>query len=136
MPIEKARLLALIAAAMDHRKNAYAPYSNFKVGAAVLGGSGKVYLGSNVENASYGLTVCAERVAIFKAISEGESEIRAVVVCAGEREPASPCGACLQVMAEFAPKKEPMTVVTCSADGTYSQATLADYLPVPFRLER
>ena len=136
MPIEKAQLLAMIAAALDQRDRAYAPYSKFKVGAAVMGGSGKVYLGCNIENASYGLTVCAERVAIFKAISEGESEIRAVVVCAGESEPAPPCGACLQVMAEFAPKKEPMTVVTCSTDGTYTQATLADYLPAPFRLER
>ena len=135
MPVDKALILAMIAAARDQRKNAYAPYSSFRVGAAVLGGSGKVYLGSNVENASYGLTICAERVAIFKAISEGETEIQAVVVCAGEGKPAPPCGACLQVMAEFAPKKEPMTVVTCSVDGTYTQATLADYLPAPFRLD-
>ena len=132
MPVEKTMLLALVAAAIGQRKNAYAPYSNFQVGAAVLGGSGKVYLGCNVENASYGLTVCAERVAIFKALSEGEREIRAVVVCAGESEPAPPCGACLQVMAEFAPKDEPLTVVTCSADGRHDANTLSDYLPTPF----
>jgi len=136
MPVGKALLLAMISAAVDRRKNAYAPYSNFRVGAAVLGGSGKVYYGSNVENASYGLTVCAERAAIFRAVCEGEREIRAVVVCAGEGEPASPCGACLQVMAEFAPKNEPLAVITCRADGAYTQARLEDYLPRPFRLER
>jgi len=136
MPIEKAELLAMIAAAIGQRKSAHAPYSSFSVGAAVLAGSGKVYLGCNVENASYGLTVCAERVAILRAISDGEREIRAVVVCAGEDEPAPPCGACLQVMAEFAPKDEPLTIVTCSPDGTYTQATLADYLPMPFTLRR
>jgi len=135
MPVEKAMLLAMIAAAIDHRKNAYAPYSGFKVGAAVVGGSGKkVYFGSNVENASYGLSMCAERVAILKAVSEGEREIRAVVVCAGEGEPVPPCGACLQVIAEFSPKDEPTVIVTCSADGTYTQATLADYLPMPFKM--
>jgi len=135
MPVDKALLLAMVAAATDLRKNAYAPYSKFKVGAAVLGGSGnKVYYGSNVENASYGLTVCAERVAIFRAISEGERQIKAVVVCAGEDEPSPPCGACLQVMAEFAPTDEPLAIITCSADGTYAQATLDDYLPMPFRL--
>jgi len=135
MPVEKARLLAMIAAAIDQRKNAYAPYSDFQVGAAVLAGSGKVYLGSNVENASYGLTVCAERAAILKAISEGEREIRAVVVCAGEGEPSPPCGACLQVMAEFAPDDEPLTIVTCSADGSYAQSSLAEHLPRPFKLK-
>jgi cytidine deaminase len=132
--LNRARMLAMIAAAIDQRKNAYAPYSNYAVGAAVLGGSGKVYMGSNVENASYGLTVCAERVAILKAVSEGEREIEAVAVCAGEHEPSSPCGACLQVMAEFAPKGKPLAIVTCSPDGMYTQATLDSYLPLPFRM--
>ncbi len=135
MPVEKAMLLAMIAAAIDQRKSSYAAYSKLQVGAVVMGGSGKVYHGCNVENASYGLTVCAERVAILSAVSEGEREIKAVVVCAGEDVPAPPCGACLQVMAEFAPKSESMTVVTCSADGMYTQSTLDDYLPMPFKLE-
>jgi len=135
MPVEKATLLAMVAAAIDQREHAYAPYSDFKVGAAVLGGTGKkVYLGCNVENASYGLSVCAERVAILKAISEGEREIKAVVVCAGESSPSPPCGACLQVIAEFAPKDEPTTIVTCSADGSYEIGSLTDYLPAPFHL--
>ncbi len=147
MAVENALLRAMIAAAIDQRKNAYAPYSSFHVGAAVLGGSGdKIYCGSNVENASYGLTVCAERVAILKAVSDGEREIRAVVVCAdaassspgkgGEVVGVAPCGACLQVMAEFAPKDEPLAIITCSPDGTYTQATLEEYLPTPFKLVR
>jgi cytidine deaminase len=134
MPIDEPRLLAMMAAARDQLNRAYAPYSEFKVGAAVLGGSGRVYLGCNVENASYGLSVCAERVAIFKAISEGETEIRAVVVCVDGDQPARPCGACLQVMAEFSPRDEPTTIVTCSPDGTCARATLTDYLPMPFVL--
>ena len=134
MSIEKRLVSRLVAAAREARDNAYAPYSGFKVGAAVLGGSDKFYFGSNVENASYGLSVCAERVAILKAVSDGEREIKAVVVCAGEGEPAPPCGACLQVMAEFAPKNEPLVIVTCTASDTYTQATLADYLPIPFTL--
>jgi len=135
MAVEKAMLLAMMAAAKDVRERAYAPYSGFKVGAAVVGGTGKkVYLGCNVENASYGLTLCAERVAICRAISEGEKTISAVVVVGGEKAPARPCGACLQVMAEFAPKNEPLVIVTCTASDTYTQATLADYLPIPFTL--
>ena len=126
----------LIAAAQTARSAAYAPYSKYTVGAALLTRSGRVFSGVNVENASYGLSVCAERAAIFRAVCEGEREIRAVVVCAGEGEPASPCGACLQVMAEFAPKNEPLAVITCRADGAYTQARLEDYLPRPFRLER
>lgn len=131
---EKALIFAMIAAARDARERAYAPYSGFKVGAAVLGASGKVYTGCNVENASYGLTVCAERTAILRAISEGETAISAVVVVAGEHEPSPPCGACLQVISEFSPVDDPAAIVTCSADGTYQIHTLADYLPMPFRL--
>ncbi len=134
MGVEKALLLAMMAAARNARERAYAPYSGFRVGAAVLGESRRVYTGCNVENASYGLTVCAERVAIAKAVSEGEKSILAVVVFAGETEPSPPCGACLQVMSEFAPSDEPLVIVTCSEDGDYVQSTLADYLPHPFRL--
>jgi len=125
----------MLAAAMDSRQRAYAPYSEYHVGAAVMGGSGKVYLGCNVENASYGLTICAERVAICKAISEGEDEIRAVVIAVEDDEVPRPCGACLQVMAEFAPEDEPVPIMTAAGDGTYDLYMLDDYLPMPFRLE-
>ena len=85
------------------RKASYSPYSKFAVGAALLGRSGRVYHGCNVENASFGLTCCAERTAIFKAVSEGEREFTAVAVTAGAGRGASPCGACRQVLFEFSP---------------------------------
>lgn len=134
MAINKEVLATMKTAAMDARDRAYAPYSRFRVGAAALGASGGIYAGCNVENASYGLTVCAERVAILKAVSNGETAIRAVLIAAGEHEPAPPCGACLQVMAEFSPRNEDAVVVTCSVDGDCTEAALADYLPHPFRL--
>ena len=114
-------------------ERAYAPYSNFKVGAAVLGASGRVYSGCNVENASYGLSVCAERTAIFKAVSEGEQEIRAIAISSSSGKPAFPCGACRQVMAEFAPSGENMQVYLVSDQGVETH-TLADLLPHEFRL--
>src|SRR5512143_2614455 len=92
----------LIDLARKARKQAYAPYSHYKVGAALLGKSGKVYAGCNVENASYSLTCCAERTAIFKAVSEGETEFEAIAVVT--KNGGSPCGACRQVLSEFAPE--------------------------------
>jgi cytidine deaminase len=83
--------------------NAYAPYSKFKVAAAVRTKSGRVYTGVNIENASYGLTICAERVAVFKAVSEGDRDIEVVAVYTDTEEPTPPCGACRQVIAEFNP---------------------------------
>lgn len=94
----------LIAYAKEGMKRAYAPYSGFQVGAALLGKSGKVYLGCNIENASYGATNCAERTAIFKAVSEGEQEFEAIAVVCSEGTKAYPCGICLQVMSEFFPE--------------------------------
>ena len=94
-----------------------------------------MYHGCNVENASYGLTVCAERVAIFKAVSEGEREITAIAIVAGETEIPRPCGACLQVMAEFAPRDAPLPILVASADGKHEIHALADYLPMPFHFE-
>jgi len=131
---DKALIYAMIAAAHDARERAYAPYSKFKVGAAVLGASGRVYTGCNVENASYGLTVCAERTAIVRAVSEGETSVSAVIVVAGERKPSPPCGACLQVISEFSSVDDPATIVICSADGSFEIGTLAEYLPAPFRV--
>ena len=92
---------------------AYAPYSRFPVGAAVLGGSGKVYAGCNVENASYGLCNCAERTAIFSAVAAGERSIRAVTVYTPTPLPTAPCGACRQVIHEFGP--DALVISVCDA---------------------
>jgi cytidine deaminase len=91
----------LITAAWAVREQAYAPYSNFQVGAALLGADGVIYRGCNVENLSFGLTICAERNAIAQAVAAGCRKFTALVVVAETREPVSPCGACRQVMAEF-----------------------------------
>src|SRR5690625_5605147 len=91
----------LIQKATKVREKAYVPYSSFKVGAALLSGSGNVYTGCNIENASFSLTCCAERTAIFNAISQGENDFVEMVVIADSKDPISPCGACRQVMAEF-----------------------------------
>lgn len=91
----------LLDAAKNAMKNAYAPYSKFNVGAAVLMKSGQVYTGCNIENASYGATNCAERTAIFKAVSEGEKEIIAIAIVSSNNEFTYPCGICRQVIAEF-----------------------------------
>ena len=100
--------LELMQWAVAARKNAYAPYSGFKVGAALLGKSGKVYLGCNVENAAYTPTNCAERTAVFKAVSEGEREFSAIAIVGGKGEElndlCAPCGVCRQVLAEFVEK--------------------------------
>ena len=94
----------LMAEAEKARRASYSPYSKFAVGAALLTRSGKVFLGCNVENSSFGLACCAERTAVFKAVSEGEREFTAVAVTAGAGHGAAPCGACRQVLHEFAPK--------------------------------
>src|SRR5258707_15687060 len=91
-------------AARAAARGAYAPYSKYRVGAAVLAGSGKIYAGCNVENASYGLCNCAERTAIFTAIAAGERKVKAVVVYTPTRIPTMPCGACRQVINEFGPQ--------------------------------
>src|SRR6059036_1407103 len=93
----------LIAAALRARRNAIAPYSKFQVGAALLTKSGRIIGGANVESASYGLTCCAERVALFKALTEGEREFTAIAVVARAPNGAMPCGACRQLLAEYAP---------------------------------
>ena len=91
----------LITAARAARESAYAPYSKFAVGAAVLCSNGQIYSGCNIENASYGLTNCAERTAIFKAVSEGQRTFAAIAIIADTQKPCAPCGACRQVIAEY-----------------------------------
>jgi cytidine deaminase len=122
---------ALIAAARTVREHAYAPYSHFHVGAAVQAADGTVFTGANVENASYGLTICAERAAVCAAVAAGARQIVAVAVVAGESAPTAPCGACRQVLAEFGPA---MAVVLASANPALPpvHTTLADLLPLAF----
>lgn len=120
----------LYALAKKVRENAYAPYSGFKVGASLFSESGKIYVGCNVENASYGLTICAERAAIYNAISKGERAFKAIVICADETNPVPPCGACLQVMAEFGD----FDVFSFNLEGKFLQMRLSDLLPYTFRL--
>ncbi|BBB92794.1 MAG TPA: cytidine deaminase [Methylomusa anaerophila] len=118
----------LLEAALLARKKAYAPYSNFKVGAAVLGKNDKIYGGCNIENASFGLSNCAERTAIFKAVSEGEKEIIALAVVANTTEPVSPCGACLQVMSEFGIKR----IILGNTQREWRETTIRELLPDSF----
>ena len=115
----------LIEQAMAMAQKAYAPYSHFQVGAAVLAESGKVYGGANVENASYGATICAERSAIFAAVNAGERKLKAIAVTA------TPCGMCRQVMREFCDPKAFKVIVAKTADD-YRAFTLEDLLPESF----
>ncbi|HEY8530317.1 MAG TPA: cytidine deaminase [Paenibacillaceae bacterium] len=125
---------ALLEAAREARKRAYAPYSRFPVGAALLAGDGTVYAGCNIENASYGLCNCAERTALFKAVSEGVREFRALAVVADTEGPVSPCGACRQVMFELCP--EDMPVLLANLAGERLETTVGELLPHGFRLKR
>lgn len=127
------KLIELAIAAMD---NAYAPYSGYKVGAALLCSDGTVYTGCNIENAAFSPTVCAERTAVFKAVSEGKRKFSAIAVCGGKDGNITgffpPCGVCRQVMAEFCPKD--FTVYLVGAKGTYRTCTLGELLPESFSL--
>jgi cytidine deaminase len=124
----------LLAAARQARTISYAPYSGFHVGAAVLGSDGKIYSGCNVENASFGLTCCAERNAIFAMVTAGEREIRELLVIGESEEYLPPCGACRQVIAEFA---APAAVVhMCNREGACRDATVAELVPFIFHLKK
>lgn len=118
------------AAARKVRESAHAPYSKFKVGAALVAKSGETHLGCNIENASYGGTVCAERVAILKAVSEGTTKFSEIVVVTDGAAPAFPCALCLQVMAEFFDPKTKIWIA--DLEEVKSVHTFSELLPVPF----
>ena len=120
---------SLVVAARNARAHAYSPYSGVRIGAAVLTAGGGVYTGANKENSSYGLSCCAERAAIFKAVSEGERKIVAIAVVGKSEEFTRPCGACRQVMVEFNPR---MKVLRRGTDGFSGDATAESLLPAPF----
>lgn len=120
---------ALIAAATKARENAHAKFSNFKVGAALRTPGGKIYTGCNVENATYGLTVCAERVAIFKAISEGERRVDAIAVVTDTQTLTPPCGACRQIIWEFCGD---VPVVLANLKGNTEVLRMSQLFPKPF----
>jgi cytidine deaminase len=120
----------LIAQARRARTQAYAPYSNFAVGAALLSRSGRVFTGSNVENASYPLTTCAERTAVTKAVSEGERSFEAIAVVTATG--ASPCGACRQILREFGGQAGNLRVIIADLDGNAETYTIDELLPEGF----
>lgn len=121
-------LAELVAAAEAAAANAYAPYSRFSVGSAIRGKSGRVYTGCNVENASYGATICAERVAVGKLVSAGETELSEVAVWTQGPELAMPCGICRQVLVEFGRQ----AVIVVAVPGSVRQTNLLELFPEPF----
>jgi cytidine deaminase len=124
-------LQELVRAAQDARKAAYAPYSRFRVGAAVRTQSGAIYIGCNVENASFGLAVCAERVAVFNAVANGDRHIVELAVAAEADPPARPCGACRQVLCEFSPTAK---IIMVGGAGSIVTSDIGMLFPEPFQL--
>lgn len=120
----------LYKAAVEARENSYSPYSHFAVGAAVRTADGRIYKGCNIENGSYGLTVCAERNAIFAAVGAGERELTELCVVADTSGPVSPCGACRQVMSEFKINR----IILTNLQGDAKVMSLAEILPYGFEL--
>jgi cytidine deaminase len=124
----------LLEAALGAAALAYAPYSRFQVGAALEAEDGRIFTGCNVENASYGLTVCAERVAVFAGVAAGCRRFRRIAIAAGTgSEPATPCGACRQVLAEFARPGFEVLLVTLDNPKSFRRFTLTDLLPHAFK---
>jgi cytidine deaminase len=116
----------LITAAREAREHAYAPYSRFQVGAALRTASGRIFRGCNVENLSYGLTICAERAAVFAAVAAGETQFEAIAVVSDSAHPVTPCGACRQVLAEFSSN---LHVCSANFQDQRHETTIAELLP-------
>lgn len=126
----------LIKLAIKARENAYTPYSNFKVGAALLTSDNQIYLGCNIENGAYSPTNCAERTAFFKAVSEGHKKFKAIAIVGGEKNLdtfCAPCGVCRQVMAEFCDKN--FIIYLGKGNLEFKKYTLEELLPLSFKLE-
>ncbi|MGX9135312.1 cytidine deaminase [Rummeliibacillus sp. JY-2-4R] len=123
----------LMELAKEGREKAYVPYSKFKVGAALLTSDGKVYKGCNIENSGYSMTNCAERTAMFKAVSEGEREFAAIAIVADTDGPCAPCGACRQVISEFCSPNMPVYLTNMKGD--VKETTVAELLPGAFSPE-
>jgi cytidine deaminase len=134
LPLEltPAQQKELLRAAEEARKTAYAPYSRYQVGAALLTASGRIYPGCNIENASYGATICAERVAVAKAVSAGENDFVALAVIADSAQPGTPCGICRQFLVEFAPR---LLIIMGNLQGQVEVGRLDQYLPSAFNQE-
>lgn len=130
--MQEKEILDLIQEAIDARENAYAPYSNFKVGAVVIDENGTHFKGANVENASYGLSNCGERSAIFAAVSQGMKKIKAICVVADTTGPVSPCGACRQVIKEFSDNDTVIILGNLKKD--YKIMNMEELLPYGFQL--
>ncbi len=128
--LDAALLEELVESAARIREHAYAPYSRFKVGAAVLASSGRIFTGCNVENCSYGLALCAERGAVAAAVAAGETRIEAAAVVTGSEEPSPPCGMCLQTLAEFGSPDAPVVLVNLR--GVRRRLALRDLMPHAF----
>ena len=132
--ISEEMIKELIGYAKEARLKAYAPYSKYKVGAAALGSDGKIYTGCNIENASFGLTNCAERTAIFKMVSEGCQTFRALAVVGASETPGTsgPCGACRQVISEFCEDVNETPIISCGQNRTYIMEPVISLYPRPF----
>ncbi|HBA82603.1 MAG TPA: cytidine deaminase [Verrucomicrobia bacterium] len=130
--MNKQQTLRLLKKAAAASEKAYAPYSNFHVGAAILTDDGSVFTGCNVENASYGLTNCAERTAVFSAVAAGQKKIAAVAIAAPQAVP-YPCGACRQVLSEFGSPETLVFVAKTTRLSSFEQFTLGDLLPMNFK---
>lgn len=133
--IEDCKFPRLVQEARKALENAYSPYSNYKVGAALLTSEGKIFTGCNVENGSYGASNCAERTAVFKAVSEGERSFSAIAITSEEGEAVPfPCGICRQVLSEFCPPE--MTVLIYDGNGSVCSAELGELIPYVFDLKK
>ena len=125
---------ALIQEAIEAKKNSYSPYSNFAVGAALLCKDGKIYRGCNIENGAYPTSMCAERVALFKAVSEGERDFIGIAIVSSSGGITPPCGACRQALSEFV--KEDFKVILAKSQDEYKTYDFAELLPLSFKLEK